>query len=234
MYIKYTLPVVTLPVVRGLVHFLTLGLLYRLYNREDLYMGYFITVEGIDGSGKDTVIEGLTKYLREQGKRVYVSELNEGYRLDYHIRMMLKSQEADMLELASLFIAKHYSAIRHFQDVLLDPDGFVISNRWTSSTAAYNADNLEEMEAILTMSPKLRQDVILYLDVEPNIAMQRIGNRGKVKEIFEDLNKLKEIKNRYDLLERMIPERFTRINTNELTQDEVVLEATELITDILL
>ena len=40
------------------------------------YKGRLIVVEGIDGSGKSTQIDLLTKWLRKQGKPVYFSEWN--------------------------------------------------------------------------------------------------------------------------------------------------------------
>jgi dTMP kinase len=40
------------------------------------YKGRLVVVEGIDGSGKSTQIDLLTKWLRKQGKPVYFSEWN--------------------------------------------------------------------------------------------------------------------------------------------------------------
>ncbi len=44
--------------------------------RPNPYKGRLIVVEGIDGSGKSTQIDLLTKWLRKQGKPVYFSEWN--------------------------------------------------------------------------------------------------------------------------------------------------------------
>ena len=77
----------------------------------------FITLEGMEGSGKSTVISGLQEWLTSQGKRVQLTREPGGSRLGKTLRsILLDAGNDDITGEAELFLyladrAQHMSSV---------------------------------------------------------------------------------------------------------------------------
>lgn len=158
-----------------------------------------IVIEGIDGSGKDTVINNLTKIMKEKGLKCSVFNSLSGKELGPLVRSKLANKKTNKKQLTSLFIAELFEVEEAIKK-RLNKDDYIICNRWVYSTMAYNSTNLVELNAIMILSATdLKPDFIFYLDLPVKIAMSRLKQSGKKLEIFENKKKLESVKENYDL-----------------------------------
>lgn len=144
-----------------------------------------ITIEGIDGAGKTTAANIVRQHL---GKRLGVaplitSELNHTS-VGQDIKKLINLSVDRHTELYLILAARSH----HINTVLLpelDSGCWVIMDRYIHSTLAYQAGGrLFEKQEILTAHMGLERlpipDLVIYLDVTPETARQRLLNRGKL------------------------------------------------------
>ena len=161
-----------------------------------LFNNAVIVFEGLDGSGKDTQIELFSNYLiRRKVEHVVINSLSSPT-IAPIIRDMLKDNEVDNKQMACLFLAELHEVFKMVKKALRE-DKVVILNRWYLSTIAYNASNLIEKTAIEDLAPKLHNPYIVYIDVPPNICMERINKRNKEKDKYENSRFLSFVYNNY-------------------------------------
>lgn len=102
--------------------------------------GYFITFEGLDGSGKSTQIRLLARWLDERGEAVTVTRQPGGTATGDRIRsLILDSRSAGIApftELALMF-ADRAQSIAEIIRPALDAGRIVVCDRYTDSTEAY-------------------------------------------------------------------------------------------------
>ncbi len=104
--------------------------------------GFFITFEGIEGSGKSTQINLLSKYMEKQGFEVVITREPGGTKLGKKIRSLLLDPEYGNMDYkAEIFL---YAADRaqHVKEVIkpaLEAGKTVISDRFIDSNLAYQA-----------------------------------------------------------------------------------------------
>ena len=102
--------------------------------------GLFITLEGLDGSGKTTQIKRLATWLREAGLEPVITRQPGGTAIGDRIRdILLDSRStglASMTEMALMF-GDRAQAIAEVIQPALDAGKIVVCDRFTDSTEAY-------------------------------------------------------------------------------------------------
>jgi len=151
--------------------------------------GGFITLEGLDGAGTTTQARMLTDALRNAG---YIAEItgepteNPVGKL---IRQVLQGTppDFDRKALALLFAADRIDHCETLIRPVVNKGGFVISDRYVHSSLAYQVENapLNWIETINKFA--IQPDLVIFLDVSPKVAMNRVEKRGSTHEIFEKL-----------------------------------------------
>ncbi len=178
---------------------------------SEITKGKFIVFEGLDGSGKGTQICLLQKKLLEDGRAVVLTAEPTESTLGGIIRDALAGDPArSPSELASLFVSDR---IRHCQDpkkgikAMLDAGKDVICDRYYFSSFAYQGIDTDldwVMKMNLDCPETLTPDVCIFLDVDPDICMQRIDSSRAFVEIYEKASTLARIRNRFfDVFERL-------------------------------
>ena len=102
--------------------------------------GKFITFEGIDGSGKTTQINLLEEKLSQQGISTLILREPGGTKLSEKIRDILLDRENINLSPSAeslLFVAARTQLMAEKIKPSLERDQFVICDRYTDSTVAY-------------------------------------------------------------------------------------------------
>lgn len=143
--------------------------------------GRFITIEGIDGSGKTTQARLLKEWLEARGHSVLFTREPGGSKLGNQIReILLNPENGEMTDRAELFL---YLADRsqHVEEVIkpaLAQGQLVISERYADSTTAYQSGGREihpEIVALLNRfaTDSLLPDLTLVLDLDPKPALSR-------------------------------------------------------------
>jgi dTMP kinase len=102
--------------------------------------GFFLTFEGLDGSGKSTQLRKLAAHLETQGHAVTVTRQPGGTRIGDRIRALLLDSGteplAPMTELGLMF-SDRAQAIAEVIRPALDAGRIVLCDRFTDSTEAY-------------------------------------------------------------------------------------------------
>jgi dTMP kinase len=152
-------------------------------------MGYLITFEGVEGSGKTTQIRRLKESLKKKGQRCTVTREPGGSSVGDQIRRILLS--ADTIELTSLGELFLYEANRaqHVVEIIepaLRKGMIVLCDRFCDATLAYQgyARHLDlKMVADLNRlaSQGITPDLTLLLDCPVEIGLRRASQRINAK-----------------------------------------------------
>jgi dTMP kinase len=152
--------------------------------------GVFITVEGIEGSGKSTQVRLLADYLR--GMQLCVTETREpgGTEIGETIRRVLLSPSGEQISAETELLLILACRADHVDSVIrpaLERGEVVISDRYADATVAYQGfgrgidlERIRGLNEAATggLSPDLT--VLLDLDVEDGLARVE-GRSGKMR-----------------------------------------------------
>jgi len=154
----------------------------------------FVAVEGIDGSGKSTVIELLAETL----PRVYVTKEPSGGPIGRLIReWALRGGSVDPHVDALLFAADRIEHYRREIEPKLRENFLVITERYIESSIAYQGAAGVPIDFILYINSLVpKPDLTVILDVDPQIAVERIARRGGVEK-FEHATFLRRVREIY-------------------------------------
>ena len=147
--------------------------------------GQFISFEGGEGCGKTTQIARLKAELEAKGESVVVVREPGGTRLSELIRTLLKDEEddppCDRAELL-LFLAARAQLVRNVIRPALDDGRWVLSDRFSDSTFAYQGYGrglplgfLREANSFACEG--LSPDLTLLLEVPPEVSASRMRSR---------------------------------------------------------
>lgn len=205
-------------------------------------MGIFITIEGIDGSGKTTVAGIAEKILKDSGIGVMRIKEPTETPLGMFIRAevlgrpfneeapsgFLKNADPKTFALASIFLFSADRAV-HIDSILsmLNSVDVLICDRFMDSTYAYQAAGADGVgqdlaigEFILNMSSFILKrkglaiDRTYLIDVEPETAIGRSGKRDEKKDGFDSLSVdfFRSVRKNYADLAAMYPDRIVTID----------------------
>lgn len=167
-------------------------------------MGKFIVFEGIDGSGKSTQIAMLAKRLKESGEKVYVTAEPTFSTSGGIIRDALSGAvKRSTCELAALFVwdrINHNINKANGINKMLEEGYTVISDRYYYSSLAYQgeATDYEWVKTLNCSCPEIRKpDLCVFIDVSPEVAIDRITSDRVTTEIFEEVGKLTRIRDTF-------------------------------------
>ena len=166
--------------------------------------GRFIVFEGIDGAGKTTQIELLAKHLRACGRAVYcTAEPTESVSGGLLRDALSGVSRRTVCEMAAIFvfdrIHHNVNPVNGIQKMLAD--GFdVICDRYYYSSMAYQGSGTDP-EWVGNMNlgcPEImRPDVCIFLDLTPAQSMERINRGRATQEIYENEEKLTQVRNQF-------------------------------------
>ena len=147
--------------------------------------GLFITLEGIDGTGKSTQLHLLVPHLKKRGLAVRVTREPGGTKVGERIRKILldstTTRLASLAELALMYAAR----AQHLQEVIrpaLAKGEIVVSDRYNDASLAYQgygrklgAETVRAFDRIVCAGTQ--PDLTLVLDLAPRLALQRAQGR---------------------------------------------------------
>ncbi len=164
----------------------------------------FIALEGIDGSGKSTQMQLLTKKLEEAGHKVYTTFEPSNGAIGTMIRTILKGDtHTDDRIIAGLFVADRLDHLLNKDNGILKKmdEGFtVICDRYCFSSYAYQGTHMS-MDWVIAANAMsvsiLKPDVNVFIDIDPEVSMQRISTNRETVEIYENLENQKKVKEKF-------------------------------------
>jgi dTMP kinase len=151
-----------------------------------------ITVEGIDGAGKTTLVAGLAAALRERGRPVEVLREPGGVELSERLRALVKDPELTVGARAEalVYAAARAQLVEERVRPLLEAGAWVLLDRFVDSSLAYQgAGRGLGVEAVRALNAfgtgGLAPDRTLLLRIEPAAALARTGARGEAIDRIE-------------------------------------------------
>lgn len=192
----------------------------------------FIAFEGIDGSGKSTHSKLLTQTLESLGHPTYRTFEPTDSEIGTMIRGIITGKtKADPRTLAGLFVADRLNHILSTPNGMLSAlnEGmYVITDRYYFSSYAYHSLDMDMNWVIAANSLSasiLKPDVHFFIDVAPEICMQRIEAHREGIDLFETEEKLKAIRENYfTAFEKCKTQENIIIIDGNRSQDEVSFE----------
>lgn len=147
--------------------------------------GRFITFEGGEGCGKSTQVRRLKEALEAEGHEVLLTREPGGTRLSELIRGLLKDERedppCDRAELL-LFLAARAQLVRNVIRPALDAGTWVVSDRFSDSTFAYQGYGRGLPLDVLRLANDfacegLKPDLTVLLDVDTETSRARLRKR---------------------------------------------------------
>ena len=183
--------------------------------------GKFITFEGVDGAGKSTHIDKVISFLESQNISVKRTREPGGTKLGEKLRELLLHDEMDPETETLLMFAARRQHIAEIIKPALDEGVFVVSDRFTDATYAYQYggkqvaySKIQTLEA--WVHPDLKADLTLLFDLPVEISIDRLKkNRRPDKFEKESEAFFNRLRNVYLDLARQHPNRYKIINANQ-------------------
>jgi len=161
--------------------------------------GKLICLDGIDGSGKETQLKLILKMLRGRSVTGYkYPDVNStfGKIIDGFLKKKVELDALSQFFIYLLDIAKDQGEIGK----RLDDGETVILNRYVYSTVAYQCskgirfeDGVEMIESMNFLKP----DLVVLLDILPEISMERKSKQKKMDRHEEDAKLLRKVRENY-------------------------------------
>lgn len=210
-------------------------------------LGRLITLEGIDGSGKSTVLRHISSRLRQvlserrivltaepttgDVGRILRAELGKADREGSEASAAMRMQEL------FLFMADHAHHLAETVIPSLENGAIVLSDRYADSTAAYQGvtlrgivpDPVSWIQSILRPWNILPDMTLLFL-LEPESALKRMQSRSG-REKFERLEFLRLVDENFRAIAALEPRRFVLIDAGQ-SEKAVAKEATDAVLDL--
>jgi len=158
--------------------------------------GFFICVEGLDGCGKTTQTKLLVRRLEEKGYNVvYTAEPSRGEIGKFIKRYCLhgEGRVSSVVE-ALLFAADRFEHVEKEVIPALSEGKLVVSDRYVYSSLAYQGAAGLDLKWIEKINEHaVRPGLAIFIDVEPEIVVQRLKPRRSVMENLETQRRVREI-----------------------------------------
>ena len=157
-----------------------------------------ITLEGIDGGGKTTVLEALERALPAD-RTVFTREPTDSW-YGEAVNRSINDDDADSLAELFLYTADHADHLSGVVRPALDRGKVVVSDRYSDSRYAYQGATLagtidDPMEYIKAIHEPFTRppDATLYFDLPPEVGAERAGATNK----FETASYLEDVRANY-------------------------------------
>ncbi|MGD9416287.1 MAG: dTMP kinase [Desulfobacterales bacterium] len=199
----------------------------------------FITLEGIEGSGKTTQIDRLADFLAQNGIKCVITRQPGGTVIGESIRSILLNPENDTLAPMTELLLYLADRAQHINEVIkpaLATGQTVVCDRYFDATVVYqgfarglSVQLLKDLHQLLF--DNLKPDVTLLLDLSPQQGLerawqqlnsgQRVGRESRFESeaiVFHE-----KVRAGYLELARLEPQRFHVINAAR-SPDQVFAE----------
>lgn len=189
-----------------------------------MQQGIFITLEGVEGAGKSTLMAYVAEYYIEKSREVIQTREPGGTKAGEQIRAILLDSDNETLtdntELLLMFAAR----MQHIDEIIkpaLSSEKIVICDRFTDATYAYQGAgrglDISRIEALENwVQQGLKPDITLLFDLDVETGLRRANQRSDADRFEqEEISFFERIRSCY--LERADkdPNRFRIIDASQ-------------------
>jgi len=165
---------------------------------------YFIAFEGIDGSGKSTQVKLLSDRLKKEGLKIYTTFEPTDSPIGSVIKNIFRHRiEADHRTIAGLYVADRLDHLTNKTNGILKKmeEGYsVITDRYYFSSYAYQGTHMSldwVIQANSLSAELLRPDLSIFIDISPEVSMQRLSEGRDMIQLYESLENLHNVRAKY-------------------------------------
>ncbi len=184
--------------------------------KPNTFKGKLIVVEGIDGSGKSTQIDLLTKWLRKQGRLVYFSEWNSSPLVKSTTKL---GKQEKMFTPTSFSLLQATDFAHRWENhilPMLKAGALVLADRYAFTAFARDvARGVDPAWVRNLYSFSLMPDLVMYFRVPLDIAVERIlSARAKIKyyEAGMDLGLSKDKVTSFRLFQKKVIQQYEKMS----------------------
>jgi len=206
-----------------------------------LNQGYFISFEGIDGSGKSTQAKRLAQYLTDQGHQVVLTREPGGSIGAEEIRALVLQGDPDRWSAETEILLFTAARRDHMERTILPAlaaGKIVITDRFADSTRMYQGLSRGDLRGLVDrlhdmMIPR-DPDCTILIDMDPDVGLTRAKSRHGTEERFEDfgVDLQRQMRQGFLALAREFSDRFHVIDGMQdetAVHDDVLRKMTALI-----
>jgi dTMP kinase len=187
--------------------------------------GFFITLEGGEGSGKTTVLGRVAAYLQNRSMPYRITREPGGVEIAEKIRSIILDPAHTAMDArteALLYAAARSQHLAEVVEPALKEGLTVLCDRFVDSSLVYQGHarglGIEEVWSINRFAIGERMpDLTFYLDVDPEIGLSRIA-ANQEREInrldLESLSFHQKVREGYQLLVKANPDRIVVLDAN--------------------
>lgn len=166
--------------------------------------GNFIAFEGIDGSGKSTQVKMLVERLKKEGICCYTTMEPTDSPIGSLIHQIMVGRiKTDNKVIAALFVADRLDHLLNDTNGIVSKieEGItVVTDRYYFSSYAYHSVDMP-MDWVIKANEQssniLRPTVTIFIDVNPDTAIERISRNRFQQELFEKKSRLVKVREKY-------------------------------------
>jgi dTMP kinase len=152
--------------------------------------GRFITLEGVDGAGKSTLVPWIAGKLRRVGREVVVTREPGGTPLAEKLRALVLAEPMDPLSETLLMFAARFDHVQKVIQPALQRGAWVICDRFTDATVAYQGGGKGVSAELIrrlaqSVHPDLAPDQTLVFDCPYDVSRSRLSASGRSLDRFE-------------------------------------------------
>lgn len=185
--------------------------------------GKFITVEGIEGTGKSTQFDFLTDQIEKRGYTVFRTREPGGTPMAERIRhILLDNDQEPMPEIAELLLF-FASRSLHLQNAILpalERGEWVLCDRFTDTSRAYQGSgrglDMAQIETLAEwVQSGIEPDLTILLDAPAEIGLERARSRGDADRMdSQALEFYRRARHGYLDLAKRFPNRFEVVDAS--------------------
>lgn len=188
----------------------------------------FITIEGVDGSGKTTQINLLYTYLKSINRETIITREPGGTKLGEKIRALILDKNNDDISYmteALLYTASRAQIVEEIILPALKSNKIVICDRFVDSSLVYQGVarglGIEKIAQINEYALNgLVPDITFYLDIDPKLSILRKLNQLNLDRIEnENLEFHNKVYEGYKRIVQMYPKRIFKLDATQSKQD---------------
>ena len=148
--------------------------------------GKFITLEGIEGSGKSTSLETIQSFLESRDIQYITTKETGGGSIGKELRSLLLNKESKISSEVELLLMMA-DRKNHLDNIVLpslQKGTWVISDRYLDSTYAYQGGgrgiDISKIDNLVNSLNIPLPHLTLLFDLSPDIALERAKNRSEL------------------------------------------------------
>lgn len=166
------------------------------------YPGFFIDIEGLDGSGSSTQVRLVANELKKEKIKPYLTKEPTKGPIGKLVRQALEGK-FNALPPASIQLLFAADRGRHLNTEIipqLEKGKMVITDRYAWSSVAFGSVELSREWLLDLNQDFILPDLTIFIEVSPSVCLERIAKERKGIELFEEEEKLERAWDAYHSL----------------------------------